>query len=170
MVAGPRCAAPASLRNLQRGRRGNVYLQRTVNLLRMTRFNLIEAIIIAGWAVNAEDGYIYMRAEYSHLRPRLLNAIKQAEENGFLGKNISVRVGIYKIHLYTGAGAYVCGEGTALIRSMEGKAGRPRMKTAVYETERSVCSPDLHEQCGKSVDCAASSARQSQNVYEIRCR
>ena len=43
-------------------------------------FNLIEAIIIAGWAVNAEDGYIYMRSEYSHIRPRLLNAIKQAEK------------------------------------------------------------------------------------------
>ncbi len=91
-------------------------------------FNLIEAIIIAGWSVKAEDGYIYMRAEYSRLRPRLLNAIKQAEERGFLGKNILGTGWDYKIHLYTGAGAYVCGEGTALIRSMEGKAGRPRMK------------------------------------------
>ncbi len=91
-------------------------------------FNLIEAIIIAGWAVNAEDGYIYMRAEYSHLRPRLINAIKQAEERGFLGKDILGTGWDYKIHLYSGAGAYVCGEGTALIRSIEGKAGRPRMK------------------------------------------
>lgn len=91
-------------------------------------FNLIEAIIIAGWAVNAEDGYIYMRAEYSHLRPRLINAIKQAEERGFLGKDILGTGWNYKIHLYSGAGAYVCGEGTALIRSIEGKAGRPRMK------------------------------------------
>lgn len=91
-------------------------------------FNLIEAMIIAGWAVNAEDGYIYMRAEYSHLRPRILNAIKQAEDRGFLGKNILGTNWNYKIHLYSGAGAYVCGEGTALIRSIEGKAGRPRMK------------------------------------------
>ena len=91
-------------------------------------FNLIEAIIIAGYTVKAEDGYIYMRAEYSRLRPRLLNAIKQAKERGFLGKNILGTGWDYDIHLYTGAGAYVCGEGTALIRSMEGKAGRPRMK------------------------------------------
>lgn len=91
-------------------------------------FNLIEAMVIAGWAVNAEDGYIYMRAEYSHLRPRIINAIKQAKERGFLGKNILGTGWDYDIHLYSGAGAYVCGEGTALIRSIEGKAGRPRMK------------------------------------------
>ncbi len=91
-------------------------------------FNLIEAIIIAGYTVKAEDGYIYMRAEYSRLRSRLLNAIAQAKERGFLGKNILGTGWDYDIHLYTGAGAYVCGEGTALIRSMEGKAGRPRMK------------------------------------------
>ncbi|MDQ0204685.1 complex I 51 kDa subunit family protein [Pectinatus haikarae] len=91
-------------------------------------FNLIEAMVIAGWAVNAEDGYIYMRAEYSHLRPRLINAIKQAKERGFLGKNILGTGWDYDVHLYSGAGAYVCGEGTALIRSIEGKAGRPRMK------------------------------------------
>ena len=97
-------------------------------LIKNDPFNLIEAIIIAGWAVNAEDGYIYMRSEYSRFRPRLLNAIKQAEENGFLGENILGTGWNYKIHLYSGAGAYVCGEGTALIRSMEGKAGRPRMK------------------------------------------
>lgn len=97
-------------------------------LIKNDPFNLIEAIIIAGWAVNAEDGYIYMRAEYEFLRPRLLNAIKQAEERGFLGENILNSGWSYKIHLYSGAGAYVCGEGTALIRSIEGKAGRPRMK------------------------------------------
>lgn len=97
-------------------------------LITQDPFNLIEAIIIAGWAVDAEDGYIYMREEYAHLCPRLINAIEQARQRGFLGKNILGSGFNYDIHLYSGAGAYVCGEGTALIRSIEGKAGRPRMK------------------------------------------
>lgn len=91
-------------------------------------FNLIEAMIIAGYVVGATDGYIYMRAEYACFRPLLLNAIRQAKNYGFLGTNILGRGFDFNIHLYSGAGAYVCGEGTALIRSIEGKAGRPRMK------------------------------------------
>ncbi len=92
-------------------------------------FNLIEGMIIGGYTVKAQDGYLYMREEYRHLRPLLQNAIRQAEERGFLGDNILGVEGFnYHIHLYSGAGAYVCGEGTALIRSSEGKAGRPRMK------------------------------------------
>lgn len=91
-------------------------------------FNLIESMIIAGYTVRAQDGYIYMREEYSHLRPLLQKAIRQTEAKGFLGKNILGRGFEFNIHLYSGAGAYVCGEGTALIRSIEGKAGRPRMK------------------------------------------
>lgn len=92
-------------------------------------FRLIEGLIIAGYAINAQNGYIYLREEYSHLRPLLLNAIQQAKDKGYLGKNILGVDGFdYEIHLYSGAGAYVCGEGTALIESIEGKAGRPRMK------------------------------------------
>ena len=92
-------------------------------------FRLIEGLIIAGYAINAQNGYIYMREEYTHLRPLLLNAIEQAKQKGYLGKNILGIKGFnYDIHLYSGAGAYVCGEGTALIESIEGKAGRPRMK------------------------------------------
>ena len=91
-------------------------------------FNLIEAMIIAAYVVGASDGFIYMRAEYACYRPLLLNAIRQAKNYGFLGTNILGRGFDFDIHLYSGAGAYVCGEGTALIRSIEGKAGRPRMK------------------------------------------
>ena len=90
--------------------------------------NLIEAMIIAGYVMGATDGYIYMRAEYACYRSLLLNAIRQAKSYGFLGQNILGKGFDYDIHLYSGAGAYVCGEGTALIRSIEGKAGRPRMK------------------------------------------
>ena len=97
-------------------------------LIKNDPFNLIEAIIIAGFVVGATDGYIYMRAEYSCFRPLLLNAIRQAKSYGFLGENILGKGFDFNIHLYSGAGAYVCGEGTALIRSLEGKAGRPRMK------------------------------------------
>lgn len=99
-------------------------------------FRLVEAMIIAGYAVGAAKGYIYMREEYSHLRPLLLGAIEQAEAEGFLGKNILGTGFDYQLFLYTGAGAYVCGEGTALVESMEGKSGRPRMK------------PPFIKQCG----------------------
>lgn len=98
-------------------------------LIQNDPFNLLEGMIIAGYTMKAQNGYIYMREEYSHLRPILLNAIRQANEKGYLGKNILGVEGFdYQIHLYSGAGAYVCGEGTALVESIEGKAGRPRMK------------------------------------------
>ena len=97
-------------------------------LIKNDPFNLIEAMIIAGFVCGATDGYIYMRAEYACYRPILLNAIRQAKNYGFLGENILGKGFDFNIHLYSGGGAYVCGEGTALIRSIEGKAGRPRMK------------------------------------------
>ena len=97
-------------------------------LIKNDPFNLIEAMTIAGFVCGATDGYIYMRAEYACFRPLLLNAIRQAKNYGFLGENILGKGFNFNIHLYSGGGAYVCGEGTALIRSIEGKAGRPRMK------------------------------------------
>ncbi len=100
-------------------------------------FRLIEAMIIAGYSVGAQDGYLYLREEYSHLRPLFQNAIWQVREKGYLGENILGKTGFsYDVHLYSGAGAYVCGEGTALVESMEGKSGRPRMK------------PPFIKQCG----------------------
>lgn len=97
-------------------------------LIRRDPFQLLEGMIIAGWAVDAQDGYIYLREEYSHLRPLLKNAIAACEKAGYLGENILGSGLNYRIHLYSGAGAYVCGEGTALAESIEGKAGRPRKK------------------------------------------
>ncbi|MFR9172547.1 NADH-ubiquinone oxidoreductase-F iron-sulfur binding region domain-containing protein [Evtepia sp.] len=84
----------------------------------------------------ADNGYIYLREEYSHLRPRLLSAIAQCEAAGHLGENILGSGLNYRIHLYSGAGAYVCGEGSALAESIGGHAGRPRMK------------PPFIKQCG----------------------
>ncbi|MBP3723505.1 MAG: NADH-quinone oxidoreductase subunit F, partial [Selenomonadaceae bacterium] len=97
-------------------------------LIKNDPFNLIEAMIIAGYVIGATEGFIYMRAEYACYRPILLNAIAEAKEYGYLGDNILNTGFNFNIKLYSGAGAYVCGEGTALIRSIEGKAGRPRMK------------------------------------------
>lgn len=97
-------------------------------LIKRDPFQLLEGMIIAGWAVDAQDGYLYLREEYSHLRPVLKNAIKECEKAGYLGENILGSGLNYRIHLYSGAGAYVCGEGTALAESVEGKAGRPRKK------------------------------------------
>ena len=97
-------------------------------LIKRDPFQLIEGMIIAGWAVDAQDGYLYLREEYSHLRPVLKNAIRACEDAGYLGENILGSGLNYRIHLYSGAGAYVCGEGTALAESVEGKAGRPRKK------------------------------------------
>ena len=97
-------------------------------LIKRDPFQLLEGMIIAGWAVDAQDGYIYLREEYSHLRPLLRNAISACEKAGYLGENILGSGLNYRIHLYSGAGAYVCGEGTALAESIEGKAGRPRKK------------------------------------------
>ena len=97
-------------------------------LIKRDPFQLLEGMIIAGWAVDAQDGYIYLREVYSHLRPLLRNAIAACEKAGYLGENILGSGLNYRIHLYSGAGAYVCGEGTALAESIEGKAGRPRKK------------------------------------------
>lgn len=97
-------------------------------LLRQDPFQVLEGMIIAGWAVGAQNGFLYVREEYSHLHPLLLNAITLCEEAGYLGENILGSGLNYRIRLYSGAGAYVCGEGSALAESVGGKAGRPRKK------------------------------------------
>lgn len=90
--------------------------------------SIIEAMIIAGYAVGADEGYIYIRGEYTLAQTRLLNAIKQAKELGFLGENIFGSDHSFELHIHGGAGAYICGEETALIESIEGKRGEPRAR------------------------------------------
>ncbi len=87
---------------------------------------IIEAMTIAGYALGADEGYIYIRGEYGLAYRRLQHAIEEAEEYGFLGNNIFNANFNFHIHLHSGAGAYVCGEETALIESIEGKRGEPR--------------------------------------------
>ena len=89
---------------------------------------LLEGIIIAGLVFRAKAGYIYVRGEYRKLQKRLLSAIENVRAAGYLGKNIAGSGLDYDIHVISGAGAYVCGENSALLNSTEGKVGRPRIK------------------------------------------
>ncbi len=88
----------------------------------------IEGMIIAGYAVGANRGYIYVRGEYELSIERLERALSQAREYGFLGENIFGTDFSFDIYIKKGAGAYICGEETALIESLEGKRGEPRFK------------------------------------------
>ena len=91
-------------------------------------FKLIEGMMIAGYAVRANDGYIYVRAEYPMSVARLKNAIALLEERGLLGDNILGTDFSFHMHINRGAGAFVCGEGSALTASIEGNRGMPRTK------------------------------------------
>ena len=89
---------------------------------------LLEGMAIAAFAIGADEGYIYVRAEYPLAIKRLRKAIADAEERNFLGKNIMGSNFSLEIHIKEGAGAFVCGEETALIASIEGERGMPRPK------------------------------------------
>ncbi|MGL6108115.1 NADH-ubiquinone oxidoreductase-F iron-sulfur binding region domain-containing protein [Romboutsia sp.] len=91
--------------------------------------SVLEAMALCGYAIGADTGYIYIRAEYPLAIERLKTAINQAKEVGLLGNDIMGTGFNFDIELKYGAGAFVCGEGTALINSIEGKRGEPRMKT-----------------------------------------
>ena len=91
-------------------------------------FKLIEGMMIAGYAVKAEHGYIYVRAEYPNSVTRLRGAIAQLEEKGLLGDGIMGTDFNFHLHINRGAGAFVCGEGSALTASIEGNRGMPRVK------------------------------------------
>lgn len=89
---------------------------------------LLEGMMIAGLAIGSSDGYIYVRAEYPLAVERLKMAISQAEDCGILGDNVLGTGKSFRIHINKGAGAFVCGEGSALTASIEGKRGMPRVK------------------------------------------
>ena len=90
--------------------------------------NLIEGMLIGAYAIGAKEAVVYVRAEYPLAIVRLTNAIKQAEEKGYLGENILGTGFSCKMRIKAGAGAFVCGEETALIESLEGSRGMPRLK------------------------------------------
>ena len=96
------------------------------SILEGNPYAVIEGMMIAGYAIGASEGYFYVRAEYPIAVNRLRNAIKQMNEAGVLGENILGSGFSFQAHIRLGAGAFVCGEETALLNSIEGKRGMPR--------------------------------------------
>ncbi|MCI1958289.1 MAG: NADH-quinone oxidoreductase subunit NuoF [Clostridia bacterium] len=90
--------------------------------------SVIEGMLVGAYAMGSDEGIVYVRAEYPLAIKRLTNAIKQAREKGLLGKNIFGSDFSFDIRIKAGAGAFVCGEETALIASLEGERGMPRLK------------------------------------------
>ncbi len=97
-------------------------------IMRHDPHTLIEGCLIAGFAMGAEACYIYIRGEYIREREALQTAIDEAYEAGLIGKNACKSGYDYEIYLHHGAGAYICGEETALLESLEGRKGMPRLK------------------------------------------
>ena len=97
-------------------------------IIRHDPHKLIEGALIAGFAMRARAAYIYIRGEFIQEANRLDAAIQQAYDKGFIGKNACGSGYDFDVYLHRGAGAYICGEETALIESIEGKKGQPRLK------------------------------------------
>jgi NADH-quinone oxidoreductase subunit F len=99
------------------------------DILRYNPHALVEGMAIAGYAIGATVGYNYIRGEFmAEPFPRFEHAVKEAYEAGWLGKNIKGSGIDFDLYAFIGAGAYICGEETALLESLEGKQGRPRFK------------------------------------------
>jgi NADH:ubiquinone oxidoreductase subunit F (NADH-binding)/NADH:ubiquinone oxidoreductase subunit E len=89
---------------------------------------VLEGMALAGYAVGADEGIVYIRGEYEWVACRLERAVAQAEERGWLGRDIRGTGFAFRVRVHRGAGAYVCGEETALLESLEGKRGEPRAR------------------------------------------
>ncbi len=98
------------------------------DIIRNEPHKLVEGCLISGYAIGADKCYIYIRGEFYNEAKILQKAIDDAYERGFLGKNIQGLKINFDIYIHYGSGAYVCGEETALIESLEGKKGQPRLK------------------------------------------
>ncbi len=98
------------------------------DIMRYNPHQLIEGMIIAGYTIGAEVGYNYVRGEFYEPIERFEQALTEAREAGYLGKNILDSGFNFELHMHPGAGAYICGEETALLESLEGKKGQPRYK------------------------------------------
>ncbi len=112
-------------------------------LMEKNPHELIEGMVLAAYAIGAHVGYIYLRGEFDYIERILLRALQEARDAGFLGDDV-VGSG-YAVHLYThlGAGAYICGEETALLSSLEGYRGQPRLKPPFPAVEGLYASPTV---------------------------
>ena len=97
-------------------------------MLESDPFNIVEGMIISAFAIGAQKGYYYIRAEYPLAIKRIQNALDICRQNGLLGENIMDSGWSFDMEIRLGAGAFVCGEETALIRSIEGKRGQPKLR------------------------------------------
>jgi NADH-quinone oxidoreductase subunit F len=112
-------------------------------LMEYDPFQMIEGILIGGLAVDAHAGYIYIRGEYRYLIELIDRAIAEGYSKGYLGKNIAGTGWDFDLYTHSGAGAYECGEETALLDSIEGKRGIPRMKPPFPAVAGAWASPTL---------------------------
>ena len=126
------------------------------DILRYNPHALIEGMAIAAYAIGADTGYNYIRGEFWQPYERFEAALKEARKAGFLGKNLFGSGFDFELHTHLGAGAYICGEETALLESLEGKKGQPRFKppfpanyglygrpTVINNTESFASIPDI---------------------------
>jgi NADH-quinone oxidoreductase subunit F len=112
-------------------------------IIEQNPFQLIEGVALAGYAIGSKRGYIYIRGEYEHQARILDAALDQARGAGYLGSGILGSGFGFDITLYRGAGAYICGEETALLESLEGKRGQPRLKPPFPAVAGLYASPTL---------------------------
>ncbi len=113
------------------------------DIINFNPFQLLEGIAIAGYGIGAKRGYIYIRGEYEHQALVLDDALAQARKAGFLGQSVMGTAFEFDITVYRGAGAYICGEETALLESLEGKRGQPRLKPPFPAVAGLYSSPTL---------------------------
>ena len=107
---------------------------------------LIEGVVITSFAIGCDHAFIYLRGEVVHVYRRLMRAVEEAYAKGYLGKNILGSGFDLDVTVHAGAGAYICGEETALLDSLEGRRGQPRLQAAVPRGRRAVRPPDRREQ------------------------
>src|SRR3954469_17476067 len=108
---------------------------------------LIEGMMIAAWTIKSNKGYVFIRGEYRYLIDIMEKAIAEAYERGFLGKNVLGTGWDFDLYTHTGAGAYECGEESALLESLEGKRGIPRLKPPFPAVVGAFQSPTILNNC-----------------------
>ena len=141
---------------------------------------VIEGMAIAGYAIGAQNGYFYVRAEYPIAVARLQKAIDQATEMGLLGDNILGTNFSFRAHIRLGAGAFVCGEETALLNSIEGQRGMPRPRppfpavkglwgcpTIVNNVETLACVPYILRNGAESISCMGTEKSKGTKVFAL---
>ena len=141
---------------------------------------VIEGMMIAGYAIGAKNGYFYVRAEYPIAINRLKIAIKQAEDLGLLGDNILGTDFSFRVHIRLGAGAFVCGEETALLNSIEGQRGMPRPRppfpavkglwnspSIVNNVETLACVPYIMREGKEKFNCLGTEKSKGTKVFAL---